>query len=62
MPATVPDVGAILSHAGHDWLVASIENEDEGITVAVLNRSPEVAEPTDRAADPPCPDRSGREH
>jgi hypothetical protein len=49
MPATVPDVGAVVSHAGHDWFVASIENEEDGITIAVLQRTPDVADPTDAA-------------
>jgi hypothetical protein len=46
-PPTVPDLGAIIRRAGHEWVVASIETDNEDVIVAVLRRAPKAADLTD---------------
>jgi hypothetical protein len=46
-PPTVPELGATIRRAGHEWLVASIEDLSDGVTVAVLRREPKPRPVTD---------------
>jgi hypothetical protein len=45
-PATVPDVGEIITRAGQRWIVASIDSDTEDMTVVVLRRAPKAPELT----------------
>ena len=49
-PPTVPNLGAVVRHAGQQWIVAAIENESD-VTIAILRRAPKTAHPTDAQPD-----------
>jgi hypothetical protein len=39
-PPTVPEPGTVVRRAGQQWVVDSIETENDDVTVAVLRREP----------------------
>ncbi len=38
-PADVPEIGATVTRAAQDWVVSAIEDDSEGVTVAVPRRT-----------------------
>ena len=42
-PPNVPALGAIIQRAGHRYVVAAVEAENDGVIVAVLRRAPNTA-------------------